>query len=416
MKTSWFSTVVLFFMMSNIQSQSSKEIAGNEILWSKDYTGVIAEYHPVSISLSSDKKWITGTIQKTGDPVKYYLSGEWKQGAKVLLQERDEFDRLTGYVKGTLADDHADLEWISADRSRIFSIHVYTNRLIKIGGFKPVMEWIECSDGSFLSIQKMDFGWISGLLIQNEQVQRLDGNCQDGQCSIWSGSVYHERTKPTKLSCQQRTATTYRIVKDGKEVTGTIAGRTPLAVKAFSNANGFMDLVYPLLDTTRFTPWLMEMVGPSWNLEEKELKSLKSDHVEDRLAFRTSAWVEIAEDNDQWSSGILTMQMPDTVFRKSFIWSKKDKEVITESDWLMGPLQRDELQQTVMSQANPEEDDFGNWVRDVGYTYLLPVRYGLLTITEFDSFYGDSFFLLNSPKVKDAVKRKYSKYFIFQGK
>lgn len=399
------------FLVHSMHGQSVKEISLGKITWSKQYNGVIAEYHPIAISLSSDQKWIVGTIQKPGEKKLYHLTGEWRQGDKVLLQERDEFDRLTGYVKGTLADDHADLEWISADQSRIFSIHVLTNRLIKVGGFKPLMEWIECSDGSYLSVQKMDYGWISGLHIDKGIISRMDGNCQDGQCSIWSGNAYNDQGSPVKLSCQQRSSTTYRILKDGKELTGTILFTTPLALREFSTSNGFMDLVYPQLDTTNFTGWLKEIIDPVWQKEEKRLLDFYSDRVEDRLTYRTSAWIEVTEENEQWVSGLLTIQLPDSIFRKTFLWLKKEKELSTEQEWLMGPIQKSAIHDAALQEAVLQEDEYGNWIRDNGYTHVVPAKSGMIAITDFHSVYGDNFQLVNGIKAKDAIKKKYVKYF-----
>src|SRR5690606_34685170 len=191
----------------------------------------------------------------------------------------------------------------------------------------------------------------------------FDGNCQDGQCSIWSATVYDDGGNAHPLSCQQRTPTTYKIVLDKKEHKGNIAYTTTLAVREFSTANGFMDLVYPVIDTTTFTKWLMKIIDPVWKVQEDLLKNQSTHFAEDRLAFRTSAWIEIVEENEQWLSGLLTIQLPDSTFREAFLWLKREQEIVSQEDWLMGPIQQHTISSIAVEEGASAGDEYGDWLR-----------------------------------------------------
>jgi hypothetical protein len=92
-----------------------------KISWEGTYEGVLADYHPVSIVLASDGKQVAGYLIHKGDNRSHRLYGDWNKD-QIQLQERDEYDRLTGYLKGTITNDQVNMEWMSADQSRIFSI------------------------------------------------------------------------------------------------------------------------------------------------------------------------------------------------------------------------------------------------------------------------------------------------------
>ena len=69
--------------------------------------------------------------------------GDWSTTGQFQLQERDEYDRLTGYLTGTITNDQVQMKWMSADQSRLFDVKAFPERLIKIKSFKPAAEWIE---------------------------------------------------------------------------------------------------------------------------------------------------------------------------------------------------------------------------------------------------------------------------------
>ena len=64
--------------------------------WATTYKGVLADFHPVTISLVSDNYHIAGYIIHDGDGKKHRLLGEASKNGQVQLQERDHNDRLTG--------------------------------------------------------------------------------------------------------------------------------------------------------------------------------------------------------------------------------------------------------------------------------------------------------------------------------
>ena len=122
---------LLFFICfcSGIRSQATDDpwikSQLSRIKWEQNYEGVFADYHPVLIILASDSDQIAGYLIHKGDKRSHRLLGDWSKKGPFQLQERDEFDRLTGYLKGTITFDKVSLEWMSADQSRVFNIIAY---------------------------------------------------------------------------------------------------------------------------------------------------------------------------------------------------------------------------------------------------------------------------------------------------
>ncbi|HUR30472.1 MAG TPA: hypothetical protein VMZ69_03515, partial [Saprospiraceae bacterium] len=164
-----FAFFYYFFVCQFIYSQAPADpwISSQlgPVTWSQTYEGVLADYHPVKITLASDKNQIAGYLVHQGDSRTHRLMGDWAKNDLFQLQERDEFDRLTGYLKGSITGDQVHMEWMSADQTRMFDIIAYPTNLIKIRNFKPIAEWIEvdADEDISLSVQKMDFGIVSGL-------------------------------------------------------------------------------------------------------------------------------------------------------------------------------------------------------------------------------------------------------------
>src|SRR5207344_2126262 len=90
------------------------------ITWNVKYKGVLADFHPVTIELASDQDQVVGYFIHDGDQRKHRLIGDWNKGEHFQLQERDENDRLTGYLVGTITKDELNMQWMSADQSRLF--------------------------------------------------------------------------------------------------------------------------------------------------------------------------------------------------------------------------------------------------------------------------------------------------------
>src|SRR5687768_9057299 len=187
-----------------------------QIVWSRTYEGVLADYHPVTITLASDNNHIAGYLIHKGDSRTHRLMGDWSKKDLFQLQERDEYDRLTGYLKGSITGDQLHMEWISPDQSRMFSIVAYLTNLIRVKNFKPVAEWIhvDADEDIKISVQKMDFGSVSGLAYRNKEYTRFDGYCLDGMCSIWNTVLQNSDGAPLRIQMRQRDGENYRAVID----------------------------------------------------------------------------------------------------------------------------------------------------------------------------------------------------------
>jgi hypothetical protein len=381
--------------------------------WTMTYKGVLADFHPVTITLVSDNYHIAGYIIHEGDGVKHRLYGEASKGSHIELQERDENDRLTGYLSGTMTKDQLAMDWISADQNRMFQVRAYPESLIKIKTFKPVSEYIEIASTPALSIavQKMDHGIVSGIANRDGHYTRFEGYCLDGTCSLWNTIIQNPIGAPLKLQMRQRDMQTYKVNVDGTDYTGYIRSANPLVVRRFDNSIGFLDFVYPQLGNEVFDNWVKQFIDPVWN-EGQVLLTATNAKVNGRLAYRSSGWIEILEDGPQFTSGLITFIYPGSTKRTPFLWLKKEEIIMATHELYNVADDASRASTLALANVTPNEDEgYHTWLSTAGYPFMIPSSKGVSMATEFNMIYGDDICLLPLDKSKAMIKRKYWKYF-----
>lgn len=387
------------------------------ITWQQQYEGVLADYHPVLIVLASDSVQMAGYLIHKGDKKSHRLLGDWGKKNQFQLQERDEYDRLTGYLKGTITKDQVSMEWISADQSRMFNIIAYPKSLIKIKNFKPHAESIQVNAQPALSIsvQKMDYGIVSGLAMRNGDYFRFEGYCLDGNCSIWNTVLQNPDGAPIQVQMRQRDSLNYRVVIDGKEYPASVVANDPLTLRQFDNSKGFLDFVYPHLQSKAFDAWVSNWVDKSWTDGVTYLTSLNEGTSPDRLVHRSSGWIEILDETDNYVSGVATYINPGSTRREAFVWLRKEDLMVTPTAFLNTSEDFQTANGLALKMPCAGMDDaYKAWLANAGYKFVLPTRNGLVMLTEFDMTYGDDIRLLPLDKSKPLIKRKYWKYFGWQ--
>jgi len=409
---------ILFFTCEEIFAQAPTDAwicsQLGKIVWTQTYEGVLADYHPVTITLSSDNKEIAGYLVHKGDNRTHRLMGDWNKKDLFQLQERDEYDRLTGYLKGSITGDQLRMEWMSADQTRMFDIIAYPSNLIKIRNFKPVAEWIviDADTDISISVQKMDYGIVSGLAKRNGQFSRFEGYCLDGTCSIWNTVIQNDKGAPIRVQMRQRDALSYRAILDGKEFPATISTTIPLGIRKFDNSMGFLDFVYPMFQSKSYDAWLGRWIDKLWSDGITHLTSINQPGSSGRLVHRSSGWIEILGYNDQYISGMITYINPGSTRRESFIWLKKEDIFLSAEDILNTPADLETAASLALKRCGKNNDEeYMSWLRGAGFSYLLPSADGIVMLTEFNMIYGDDIHQLPLEDSKALVKKKYWKYF-----
>ena len=374
-----FSFFILFIVHQSLGAQIKSDpwilSQLSRVLWHQTYEGVLADYHPVMITLASDSNQIAGYLIHKGDQRVHRLLGDWTKKDLVQLQERDEYDRLTGYLKGSIKGDQLRLA-------------AYPTSVIKIKNFKPAAEWIkvDINPELWISVQKMDFGIVSGIAKRNNEFSRFEGYCLDGTCSIWNTVLQNSSGAPIRVQMRQKDASIYKVVLDGKEYSASIRNTIPLGIRHFDNSMGFLDFVYPDLQSKSFHTWLSSWIDKSWDDGVAHLKAINQPATSGRLVHRSSGWMEIFDAGDNYVSGLITYINPGSTRRESFVWLKKEDLFLTGADLLNTP---DDLKKacdlTLARTGKDHDEEYLSWLRGAGYGYLVPANAGLVMLTEFNS-------------------------------
>jgi len=387
------------------------------ICWEQTYEGVLADYHPVLIILASDSVQVAGYFIQKGDKKSHRLLGDWNKKELFQLQERDEYDRLTGYLKGTITGDQVNMEWMSTDQSRMFNIIAFPKSLIKIKNFKPYAEWIqiESTPPISISVQKMDYGIVSGIAQRKGLYTRFEGYCLDGTCSIWNTVLQNPDGAPIRVQMRQKDMKSYKAVMDGKEYSAAITTSIPLRIRQFDNSMGFLDFIYPQLESKSFDQWLSQWIDKIWSDGVNYLTSINKSGTSDRLVHRSSGWIEIMDAGENYVSGMATYINPGSTRRESFVWLKKEDLFLSLSDLLNSESDLNKAGALALKLSGPQMDEeYQAWLQKAGYKYLIPSREGIVMLTEFNMIYGDDIRLLPLDQSKTMVKKKYWRNFGWQ--
>jgi hypothetical protein len=326
------------------------------------------------------------------------------------LQERDEHGRLTGYLTGKIKDDQLDLKWISVNQDRIFEIHAVTDKLVKMNNMAPAAEWIAITSDPEMSIavQKIGQGLVAGIALLADQVVRFQGTCMDGSCSIWKTSFIDDRGQKHHLQMRQNTPTSYKATLNEQSFTASFLYNSPLTIKHQDNSAGFIDFSYPKLQSSVYTEWIEAF----WNRDTEKLNEASQLETHPRLAYRSSGWIEIIDETEDYVSGLVTFINPDGGHRESFLLLKKEGEMIKPDELLNAPADFSRGAELALASVDETHDDtFYSWLEEVGYTIMAPTQKGLVMITEFNTIYGDELQMLSIGDSKNLIKKKYWKYF-----
>lgn len=388
-----------------------------KVKWQQSYEGVLADYHPVLIILASDSVQIAGYLIHKGDKKSHRLLGDWKNKGSFELQERDEYDRLTGYLRGTITKDQVKMEWMSADQSRMFNIIAFPNTLIKIKNFKPNSEYIQVASTPpvSISVQKMDYGIVSGIAHRNAVYTRFEGYCLDGTCSIWNTVIQNPGGAPIRVQMQQHDAQSYKAVMDEKEYPAALTANFPLVVRQFDNSMGFLDFIYPQLGSKTYDAWVSNWVDKTWSEGVKYLTTLNESGTGDRLVHRSSGWVEILDAGEDYVSGLATYINPGSTRRECFVLLKKEDIILPTSELINSESDLKKAEAAALKISGPQTDEeYLAWLHKAGYKYLIPTREGVVMLTEFNMIYGDDIRLLSPEQSKLLIKKKYWRNFGWQ--
>lgn len=385
-----------------------------QVVWKETYKGVLADYHPITLVLASDHQQVAGYLVHDGDQRQHKLIGDWSDTDHFQLQEHDQYDRLSGYLNGSVTKDELRMDWMSADQSRLFDIKAFPERLIKISSFKPVSEWIEIpgSQVKYLSVQKMDFGIVSGVANLGNQFVRFDGNCMDGTCSIWNARYQLPGQPVVNIQMRQKDATYYKATVNGSDYRADIKFVSPLSIRKYDNSAGFIDFVYPQWQSKIYEQWLDNWVDTIWSEGIDQLASVDQPEIDYRLVYRSSGWIEILDEGDSYVSGMITYINSNEVRRDVFLWLKKEDQFVRQEEWLNTPEDLKTCSAIALTAASGIEDlEFAAWLQKAGYTYMIPTVSGVAMATRFDMIYGDEVRLIPAAESKSMIKRKYWKYF-----
>jgi hypothetical protein len=295
--------------------------------------------------------------------------------------------------------------------------HRFPKTLIKIKNFKPYAEWIEVASTPpvDISVQKMDYGIVSGTAHRHGYYTRFEGYCLDGTCSIWNTVIQNQEGAPIRVQMRQKDGLSYKAVAEGKEYPATISTSFPLTVRLFDNSSGFLDFIYPELGSESYDQWVSHWVDKTWNDGVNFLTSINQSTTTDRLIHRSTGWIEILDAGDNYVSGMATYINPGGTRREGFVWMKKEDVFLTTQDLLNTESDLNKACALALSSSGQQGDtEYDAWLHKEGYKYLLPTHEGVVMLTDFNMIYGDDIHLLPMEQSKELIKKKYWKNFGWQ--
>ncbi|MGB3078511.1 MAG: hypothetical protein WBB31_05480, partial [Saprospiraceae bacterium] len=178
---------------------------------------------------------------------------------------------------------------------------------------------------------------------------------------------------------------------------------------------GFLDFIYPQLESKTYEAWVSNWVDKTWAEGVKYLTSLNETDGIERLVHRSSGWVEILDAGEDYVSGLATYINPGSTRRECFVLLKKEDIILPTSELINTASDLKKAESLAFKISGPQTDEeYETWLHKAGYKYLIPTREGVVMLTEFDMIYGDDIRLLSLEQSKLLIKKKYWRNFGWQ--
>jgi hypothetical protein len=399
-----------------------------KLIWVKQFKGRFNDYNDIAISLACDGLYVKGVWQFIKSREYFTLEGTL-EGKSLILDEKDEQGRITGFIKGQLSGNEFKGTWTKLDKS--FGVPVIwkiSEKQNLIPSYCGENKWINRYTGIFesenleLTLQKVHGSLIIGKLyiesLGETFLAKGDLNAE-GKTFL---QIVNARNEPNgslllDLENQVSIPTVWKSPK-GKSFSGVfdLSNRLIIGCLEYADYYGVCDIMYPKTNQSGFNRKMEEeseiFASSCRNYFKKKNEELARD-PDLRLEYRASGWFETEFFNRNIISGIQE-------YRAS--WEQKPKlvsvnyDLVNDKEILFHDIFREEyeleyfVKNVILKEMEKhpyfqQDEAFRAWIKGAEFPFFTIRREGIYFSTAFNSVYGRQGITIPFSKLKSFLKK-----------
>ena len=400
-----------------------------KVQWVKHYKGRIDDLNDVAISLAFDGKNCKGELLYLRSKEIFDLVGILKKD-KIILQEIDQDQNISGYLKGELKEDKLKLDWSNTTNS-------IGGRILLNEVAEPFNVPTYCGDNKWIRLYKGLIGREKvELFLHKESSQAVNGtayfknknktfqvrgfidafdnvnlNIKDhfDQLQGKLEGTFDEKQKfNANFLDQSHSQTTCSFYMKNFLLVGCIE---------YADYSTSYDVLYPKTQNASFNKWVEQ-------LTEEWIKSCKLYSIETkkhytkmepalRSAIRANVWCSVDYYSDKLISGMLTFSNTWTSEEENRVINfdlKKNVEINTEdifkSDFDYRELLRGYLNDQISKHELYKNLDYREWLSKEDFPFFTIRKDGINFSTKFNPIFGQQEVLIPYTRLKGHIRKK----------
>jgi hypothetical protein len=397
----------------------------SSIRWIKSLKGRIDDVSLVDVTLGFDGHNCRGYLTYLKSRNRFRLLGTLENN-RLLLEEHDPSNALTGTIDGTLSDRRLEAIWSNADNtigSRLEAEEPLPGQTISTGcgENKWVNRYIARYNGARadMVLIRMHNGALEGFLWveADSKTYQIKGDLKPDatyelEALLPNGKV--AGLLQGSLKNQQNTDCTWVGSGERRLFNFTIKDKLQLGCFDFADYRSSYDAIYPRSSCIACNTWLDQQVNGWVNQCKTAISTLKDPLTPaTRNAYRASCWTDIACWTENIFTGYLTFSdtKSDQSQGKSFNFDLRGGKEITFNDLFNKNFNAKTYLEVWSKKEAPKLPQFASdvkyreWINKEGFPLFTLRRDGLELSTLFHPVYGRQLLLIPYSELKPYMKK-----------
>ncbi len=432
-----FCIVFSLFLLGGLQAQNAIKESSlldffekpKKVQWVKHYKGRIDDLNDVAISLAYDGKNCKGELLYLRSKEVFDLVGILKKG-KLTLQEIDQYQNISGYLKGEMSDDRLKLDWSN-------TTNTIGGRILLDEVDQPYNIPTYCGDNKWIRLYKGLIGRDKvELILHKESSQLVNGTAYfknenktfqvrgfiDAFDNVNLNIKDHFDQPQGKLEGtfdEKQKFNANFLDNSYKQTTCSFYMKhlLPIGCVEYADYSTSYDVLYPKTKNAAFNKWA-EQLTEEW-IKSCKLYAIKTKkHYAQmepplRSAIRANVWCAVDYYSDKLISGVLTFSNTWTSEEENRAINfdlKKNKEIniedIFKRDFDYRELLRTYLNEQISKHELYKNLDYREWLSKEDFPFFTIRKDGINFSTKFNPIFGQQEVLIPYAKLKEHMKKK----------
>ncbi len=363
----------------------------------------------MSLSLATDGKDCHGLLTYLSSNEKINLKGSFDND-QFSLNEFDVNDNLIATIKGTIDGDEIEADWMRNDEKRGAKINlVHVKREVKVPEDCSEKKWIRSYHGFInkneikVILHHPDDGTIFGIAYMAGNVMDVKGVFQGEEDVILSFkdefNISFGKLKGTIDEHKTIVSEFHNVEGFATKINLDLVKELKMTCQEYADYHSTYDISYPLTLHPAFNNW-METFTEEWIILNKRdidklTNKIKNKSINNRAAYKSYAWCEVAMLNERILSGFISGQSSWSYIEQgvAFNFDLYNNKVLDAKDIFIKDFKDNEfvkaqLDKKLANNILYKDNDFKQWLSNEEFKHFIVQPDGICFSTDFNPIYG----------------------------